>query len=222
MLWVLKQWMPQVMSMQNSGHLLKTESPENLGWQLAEHIMEKILSSISQSISASHIRKSSYPDRSKGRGEVVRGYISISRKGKGAMLGSLGNDKTMERKNLKLWKVCSSALPELSLLQSWARLNLPKVLSEKEKGVHTLLTVREEEAWEAGSPKGCAVCELESVGLESGKKALHKTHGAPQTWPCLQGVLAAGISEDYGHSSHFGKDTKGRRARGSSTHQAHR
>lgn len=110
MLWVLKQWMPQIMWIQNSGHLLETESPENLVWQLTERIMEKILSSISQPISASHVRKSSYPGRSKGRHEVVRGYISISEKGKGPVLESLGNDKTMERKNLELWKVCAQVL----------------------------------------------------------------------------------------------------------------
>lgn len=109
-LWVLKQWMPQVMCMRNSGHLLKTESPENLVWQLTEPIMEKIFSYIWQSISVSHIRKSSYPDSSNGRYEVVGVYISISGKGKETVLESLENDKTMERASLKLWKVCTQVL----------------------------------------------------------------------------------------------------------------
>lgn len=98
------------MCMRNSGHLLKTESPGNLVWQLTEPIMEKIFSYIWQSISVSHIRKSSYPDSSNGRYEVVGVYISISGKGKGTVLESLGNDKTMERASLKLWKVCAQVL----------------------------------------------------------------------------------------------------------------
>lgn len=110
MLWVLKQWMPQVMCMRNSGHLLKTEGPENLVWQLTEPVMEKIFSYIWQSISVSHIRKSSYPDSSNGRYEVVGVYISTSGKGKETVLESLGNDKTMERASLKLWKVCTQVL----------------------------------------------------------------------------------------------------------------
>lgn len=36
--------------------------------------------------------------------------ISIPGKGKGTVLESLGNDKTMERKSLKLWKICAQVL----------------------------------------------------------------------------------------------------------------
>lgn len=181
-LWVLKQWMLQVMCMRNSGHLLKTESPEMLVWPLTERIMEKIFSYIWQSIFVSCIRKSSYPGRSNGRYEVVGVYLSIPGKGKGTVLASLGNDKTMERKSLKLWKVCAPVLLQ-SIPQPASKLNTAKPPKgtqwERKRGAcpahrYGLKVTR--------SSHTRRLCSLWTgkCGLEPGQKALSKTCGTPQ------------------------------------------
>jgi len=52
-------------------------------------------------------------------------YVSTSGKGKGTVLESLGNDKTMERMSLKLWKVCAQVLLQ-SLAQPASKLSTAK------------------------------------------------------------------------------------------------
>lgn len=176
-MWVLKQWMPQVMW--NSGHLLETESPENLVSQLTEHIMEEIFSyTLWQSISVSHIRQRWYPGRSNGRYDVAGMYISISGKGKGTVLESLG-----------LWKVCTQVLLQ-SIPYPASKLNVAKPpkgnLWGRKRGACIAYT-QGLKARRSRQPR--ALCSLWTgkCGLEPGQKPLSKTCGVPPMPGCWLG-----------------------------------
>lgn len=77
----------------------------------------------------------------------------------------------------------------LFLLQNWTQLNLPKILSEKEKGVHALLTGTVSRPQGAGGLEGW-------WGLEPAQETPSKTHGAhwdltmPEGWLGLRRLRA--------------------------------
>lgn len=174
MLQVLKQWIPEVMCMKNSGHLLKTEST----WQLAKQIIENILSYLWHSISVNCRRKSSYPGRSNGSYKIGGVHFHLW-KGQRHLAGEPREWQNHEKVDTEaLENLHSSAFAECtSACFRRTQLYLPTVLSEKEKGVHVLLTENASRPRGAGSPEGC---ELVGVGWTLVRKN-SETWGNPQT-----------------------------------------